>query len=74
MRSSITPRVTLRLIEAQRPFLDRQTKLYFETSEIIGRLLVQDFSEPADWWKAERRFWALYFGELALIASMIFPF
>jgi hypothetical protein len=58
-----------RLIEAQKPFLDRQTKLYFETAATIGEIMIRDPKDKAStkWADAEKRFWALYFSELAMV-------
>jgi hypothetical protein len=58
-----------RLIEVQKPFLDQQTKLYFETARIIGDLMtLERFSEqPSGWADREHRFWALYYSELAMV-------
>jgi hypothetical protein len=58
-----------RLIEVQKPFLDQQTKLYFETAKVIGDLMTLDrFSEQTnDWPTQEKRFWALYYSDLAVV-------
>lgn len=57
---------SLRLFEAQKPFLDKQLALYFETSEIVGRLVTIPITDPR-WASDERRFWALYWSELTMV-------
>lgn len=56
----------VRLIEAQKPFLDKQLALYFETAQVIGRLVTETW--PSDHWQADRqRFWQLYWSELTMV-------
>jgi hypothetical protein len=55
-----------RLIEAQRPFLTQQLALYFETSQLVGKLITQQ-PKTDEWAKLESRFWALYWSELAMV-------
>lgn len=57
-----------RLLEAQQPFLERQLDLYFETSEVLGRLAMADPGSDV-FSTAEDRFWALYWSELSLVES-----
>ena len=56
-----------RLIEAQRPFLEKQLALYFETAQIVGKLVTLD--RGAEWDSVERRFWALYWSELSMVET-----
>ena len=55
-----------RLLEAQKPFLEKQLALYFETARVVGILVTAKPNEPP-WEEAERRFWALYWSELAMV-------
>jgi hypothetical protein len=55
-----------RLIEAQRPFLTQQLALYFETSQLVGKIITQP-PKTDEWSKLENRFWALYWSELAMV-------
>ena len=55
-----------RLLEAQRPFLQKQLDLFFETSAVVGRLVTLD-DTSAEWDAAAKRFWALYWSELSLV-------
>src|SRR4029077_5657753 len=57
---------TNRLISLQKPYLDRQTELYIETSKVVGKLLTL-LKNTNDWKDADARFWALYYGELAMV-------
>ena len=56
------------LLDAQQPFLKRQTDLYFETAAVIGDLMTIDPKEPK-WSDQERRFWALYYSELSMVEN-----
>ena len=54
-----------RRIEASKPFLERQLKLYTEATQSAATLSTsEDANERA---AAIRRFWSLYWGELALV-------
>lgn len=61
---------SIRRLEAQRPFLEKQLALYFETAQVVGRLVAlrpgKDSSGDS-WRSAEARFWALYWSELSLV-------
>jgi hypothetical protein len=57
---------TTRRIEAQKPFLQKQLELYFETAQIVGRLVTMK-PGSADWDTLERRYWALYWSELSMV-------
>ena len=68
--------VEVALVQAQRPFLERQMALYFETANIAGSLS-RTAPGSGGWKKLEDRFWVLYWSELSLVegprveASMI---
>jgi hypothetical protein len=55
-----------RRVESQRPFLEKQLALYFETAQIAGRLIALT---PDDniWGVVEQRFWTLYWSELSMV-------
>jgi hypothetical protein len=54
-----------RRIEATKPFLERQLKLYTDATQAAATLATsKDAQEIA---AAKKRFWALYWGELALV-------
>ena len=55
-----------RLIEAQKPFLDRQLALYFQTAQTVGRLVTEAWPSD-DWENDRRRFWQLYWSELTMV-------
>jgi hypothetical protein len=52
--------------EAQQPFLKMQLDLYYETAQVIGKLVTLDPSKE-EWKSAETRYWALYWSELSLV-------
>jgi hypothetical protein len=54
-----------RRIEATRPFLDRQLKLYTEATQAAATISTSSSKEEVD--AAKQRFWSLYWGELALV-------
>ena len=54
-----------RRIEATRPFLDRQLKLYTEATQAAATLATSASEKELS--EARQRFWALYWGELALV-------
>jgi hypothetical protein len=54
-----------RRIEATRPFLDRQLKLYTEATQAAATLATSSSKEELA--AARARFWSLYWGELALV-------
>ena len=54
-----------RRIEATRPFLDRQLKLYTEATQAAATLATSPSKEEIS--SAKQRFWSLYWGELALV-------
>jgi hypothetical protein len=56
-----------RRIEATKSFLERQLKLYTEASQVAAKIATStDVNEVAD---ANKRFWELYWGELALVEN-----
>jgi hypothetical protein len=60
-------RVENRRVEATKPFLDRQLKLYKEATQIAAVLATtRDLNEKD---LTAKRFWELYFGELALVEN-----
>ncbi len=54
-------------IEATKPFLERQLKLYTEASQVAALIATSD--EKSETQKAVTRFWQLYWGELALVEN-----
>ena len=61
--------VETRRIEATKPFLERQLALYAEATKIAAQVATQGNSDSGK--KALVRFWELYCGELALVASFV---
>jgi len=55
-----------RRIEATKPFLERQLKLYTEATQLAAKIATSNHGVP-ERAKAEKRFWELYWGELALV-------
>jgi hypothetical protein len=56
------------LVEAQRPFLEKQQELYFETARVTGAM-GHTALDAKEWRPLEDRFYALYWGELSLVES-----
>jgi hypothetical protein len=54
-----------RRIEATKPFLERQLKLYTDVSVAAATLATSN--DEGEWDAAVKRFWSLYWGELALV-------
>ena len=54
-----------RAIDARRPFLDHQLKLYQEATKTAAILATSN--DAAELQTAEIRFWQLYWGELAMV-------
>lgn len=54
-----------RRIEATKPFLDRQLKLYTEATQAAATIATSDSEDEVT--AAHKRFWSLYWGELALV-------
>ena len=54
-----------RRIEATKPFLERQLKLYTEATQSAATLATSE--EPSEKAASIKRFWSLYWGELALV-------
>ena len=59
---------TARLLEAQRPFLEKQLALYFEAAQVAGKLVTLKPGN-AEWDNNENRFWQLYWSELSMVES-----
>lgn len=57
-----------RRIEAQKPFLQKQLDLYYETVQVAGKLVALKGGDP-EWQSARLRFSMLYWSELALVES-----
>ena len=56
-----------RRVEATKPFLERQLKLYTEATQVAAKIATsQDESAVGE---AIKRFWQLYWGELALVEN-----
>ena len=55
-----------RLIEAQKPFLDKQLALYLETSQVVGRLVAESLYWT-NWDTYRQRFEELYWSELTMV-------
>ncbi len=57
--------IETRRIEATKTFLDRQLNLYTEATKATSTIATSSFSEEVT--LAKKRFWSLYWGELALV-------
>ena len=57
-----------RRIEATKPFLERQLKLYTEATQSAATLATSKKVDELD--SASKKFWSLYWGELALVEDM----
>jgi hypothetical protein len=57
--------VETRRIEATKPFLERQLKLYTEATQAAATLATSKKADELD--SASKKFWSLYWGELALV-------
>ena len=58
-----------RLLEARKPFIDKQLALYVETSQVTGRLVSTEDYSGADWQGQFRRFEELYWTELSMVEN-----
>lgn len=60
-----------RLIEAQKPFLDKQLELYVRASKAVGTLITAEKNVSADspWATAEREFLSLFWAELPMVEN-----
>jgi hypothetical protein len=56
-----------RRIEATKPFLDLQLKLYAEASQVTAKIATSE--DAGEVTSATKRFWELYWGELALVEN-----
>ncbi len=54
-----------RRIEASKPFLERQLKLYTEATQAAAALATSNKADEVA--AASKKFWSLYWGELALV-------
>lgn len=62
----------VRTLEAQRPFLDKQLQLYFETAKVAGQLVTLDRAiDAAAWTEAQKRYEALYWVELSMVENKV---
>lgn len=64
-RTEATRYADTRRIEATKPFLERQLRLYTEATKSAATIATA--AEGPDRAKATKRFWELYWGELALV-------
>jgi hypothetical protein len=56
-----------RSIEARKPFLARQLEIYFETAEIVGKLVtISNFEDP-EWVRSRARYSQLFWTVLSLV-------
>jgi|SRR6202035_3248012 hypothetical protein len=58
---------TTRLLEARKPFIDKQLALYVETSQVAGRLVSTDDYSGGEWQSQFRRFEELFWTELSMV-------
>jgi hypothetical protein len=56
-----------RRLEATKPFLQRQLKLYTEASQIAAKIATHGLAETSG--DVQTRFWELFWGELALVEN-----
>ena len=63
----VTSALQTRAIDARRPFLDLQLKLYQEATNATAILATS--TDPSELRLAEVRFWQLYWGELAMVEN-----
>jgi hypothetical protein len=64
-RSAQRAHAETRRIEATRPFLDRQLKLYTDATQAAATLATSTKTDEIA--ASKSRFWSLYWGELALV-------
>jgi hypothetical protein len=67
LRLQADKEMVTRRIEAQKPFLQKQLDLYFETAHIVGKLVTMEPSSSGEWSTLTNRFWALYWSELSMV-------
>jgi hypothetical protein len=59
---------TARLLEARKPFIDKQLELYIRTAKVAGALVSVNTGIPrAEWMKTFREFEELYWTELSMV-------
>lgn len=59
---------TARLIEVQKPYIERRIKIYFATVQVAGKLASLEKSQ-GEWQQAKLRYMQLFWSELAFVAS-----
>jgi hypothetical protein len=59
--------VEIRSVEAKKPFLDRQLALYAEASQVAAKIATSMDAKELE--SSQKRFWELYWGELALVEN-----
>jgi hypothetical protein len=64
---SVASALQTRAVDARRPFLDAQLKLYQEATKVAAIIATSD--NPTERQTAEVRFWQLYWGELAMVEN-----
>jgi hypothetical protein len=57
-----------RRIEAKKPFLERQLQLYTEATRVVSVIATSESAEARQ--EATKRFWELYWGELAMVENL----
>jgi hypothetical protein len=55
-----------RLLEAQKPFIDRQLSLSFDTANVVGKLASLDRSNQ-EWTNAYQRYQEFYWSEVSIV-------
>ena len=58
---------TTRLLEARKPFIDKQLAPYVETSQVAGKLVSTEHYSDSDWQDQFRRFEELFWTELSMV-------
>jgi hypothetical protein len=58
----------IRLLEAQKPFLDKKLQIYFETGTIAGKLINAQPNTP-EWNQLRDQFWALRWSEMEMVGT-----
>jgi hypothetical protein len=57
----------IRLLEARKPFIDKQLSLYIEVTQLAGKLISNTPDLKEEWKEDYRRFEQLYWAELVLV-------
>src|SRR6266550_849493 len=70
-RLQVAREANTRRVEAQKPFLTKQLELYFETANVVGKLVTlapaPTDQSSKEYEEALRRFYALYWSELSMV-------